>query len=162
MSSNLSHDNGKLLAEAFHAGFKAGFPNNDHADSMKDLLSSSVVVDWSDGFRGTKTPTEIFDHLGKSWGMMVSSILWDPSLIIDTTNGKVVMMGQLVVNIDGKLDKAHCVMHPLCFVLGFDEDGKCSSWTGYWDNANPDMLDALGKVMEALKSYDEFLEMMKK
>ena len=109
MSSTLSHGSGKSLAEAFHAAFKAGFPNNAHADSMKDLLSSSVEVDWSDGFKGTKTPADIFDQLGKGWGLMVSSFLWDPSVLIDTTNGKVVMMGQLVINIDGKLGKAHYV-----------------------------------------------------
>ena len=44
------------------------------------------------------------------------------------------------------------VKHTMCFVLGFDEDGKCSSWTAHWDNADPVMLEALGKVSEALKA----------
>jgi hypothetical protein len=147
----LTSEQGQALADSFHAAFKAGFPANNHAATMKDVLASSVEIDWSDGFKGTKTQTEIFDSFCKSWGLMVSDFMWDPKVLVDTTNAKVVMMGTNVINVDGKMGKAHIVQSSMSFILGFDDAGKCSSWTAIWDNEFPPMLEALGKVAAALQ-----------
>ena len=112
-------------------------------------------MDWSDGFKGTKTPDEIFDHVSKSWGLMVSDFMFHPDFIVDTTNGKVVMMGPNVLNIDGKMGKAHLITTPTCFVVTFDGNGKCVSWAGYWDNEDAAMVKALGAVSKAMKEKDE-------
>jgi hypothetical protein len=57
-----------------------------------------------------------------------------------------------VINIDGKLGKAHIVHNPMAQTIGFDENGKVNSVVGVWNNAHPPMLEALGKVSEALKA----------
>lgn len=154
--TTITQDQGKELAQTILSAFRAGFPTNNHRVTMKDLFSSSVECDWSDGFKGTKTPDEIFDQFSKTWGLMVSDFMFHPNMIVvDTTNGKVVMMGPNVINIDGKMGKANLVTNPLCFVLTFDGNGKCASWTGYWDNEDATMVKALGAVSKAMKEKDE-------
>ena len=149
--ATLTQDQGKELAQTFHAALTAGFSTNNHRVTMKDLFSSFVEVDWSDGFKGTKTPDEIFDRFSKTWGAMVSDIMYHPDFIVDTTNGKVVMMGHNVLNIDGRMGKANLVTTPTCFVVTYDGNGKCVSWTGYWDNEDAEMVKALGAASKAMK-----------
>lgn len=151
--TTLTEEQGKALALTYHKAFTAGFAANNHAETMKDIYASSVEFDWSDGFKGTKTPEEIFERMATTWGLMVSDIVWDIStMVVDTTNGKVLMGGNNVINIDGKLGKAHIVHAPFVQTIGVDENGKVNSVVGVWNNAEPSMLEALGKVSEALKA----------
>ncbi|KAL7511688.1 hypothetical protein ACHAXN_011229 [Cyclotella atomus] len=150
----ITHEQAKELGDKFYSAFAAGFSSNSHAKTMRGLLASKVDMDWSDGLKGTKTPTEIFDQFSTTWGMMVSDIMFDHTVITDTTNERVSLFGMNTHNIDGKMDKAHLVQNRLCFVLGFDDDGKCSSWRAYWENAHPQMLNAIGHVTEAMKARE--------
>ena len=145
-------ETGEAEAAKFHAAFAAGFAANNHAETLAGMLAEKVDVEWSDGFVGEKTPSEIFEQFGKSWGFMVSNFLWSPDTIVDTSNDKIIMYGRLIINIDGKLGSPNLIDNKLSFVLKYDSAGKICQWTGYWDNTYAPMLEALGKVSAALEA----------
>ena len=144
-------ETGEAEAAKFHAAFAAGFAANNHAETLAGMLAEKVDVEWSDGFVGEKTPSEIFEQFGRSWGFMVSNFLWSPDTIVDTSNDKIIMYGRLIINIDGKLGSPNLIDNKLSFVLKYDSAGKICQWTGYWDNTYAPMLEALGKVSAALE-----------
>jgi hypothetical protein len=77
---------------------------------------------------------------------MVPTALIKPTMIVDTTNSKVIMNGEMTINIDGGFHEAHLVQNPVSFVLSLDENRKVVSWSAHWNNEDPKMLQALHKV----------------
>ena len=145
-------ETGESEAAKFHAAFAAGFAANNHAETMAGMFAEKIDVEWSDGFAGDKTPSEVFEQFAKSWGFMVSNFLWSPDTIVDTSNDKIIMFGRLIINIDGKLGSPNLIDNKLSFVLKYDSAGKICQWNGYWDNTYAPMLEALGKVSAALEA----------
>ena len=150
----ITHEQGKKFAADIMAAFADGFKANNHLETTSGLVADTISWDWSDGLKGEGPKEEVFDHMKNTWGFMVDSfILISPTVVVDTTNDKVVVTGSLVINITGGLkDQNNPVLNPVCFIFKLDDTGKLCSWDGYWDNAAPNMLAAMGKVTEALKA----------
>ncbi|MDB0053636.1 hypothetical protein N9F40_01230 [bacterium] len=83
----------------------------------------------------------MFEQFAKSWGFMVSNFMLKTVYVIGTTRGKISISGELIINIDGKLGKAHLIDNNIAFVLTVVE-GKVTSWDGLWDNEYAPMLEA--------------------
>jgi hypothetical protein len=98
----------------------------------------------------------VWEVFQKTWGFMVSSAkLCTPHVLVDTTNSKVIIMSDLVINIDGGLPgQAHLVQNKICFNFTL-EGGKACTWDCYWNNEEPTMLAALSEVSAALKAQQE-------
>jgi len=139
-------EEGEAFGAKFLEAFKSGFPENNHEEKMKGLFAEKTSWDWSDGFKGEGSADAIFEQFKKTWGAMVSCMCFQPDVLVDTTNSKVVMFDKLVINIDGGFPEANLVHNKLCFVLTLNEDKKVTNWTGIWDNEYAPMLEALGKV----------------
>ena len=93
------------------------------------------------------------DIFSKSWGMMVDNfVLIDPTVVVDTTNSKVVIAGTLIINITGGVaGETNLVKNPITFILTVDDKEQVTRWEAYWDNENAEMLAALGKVSALMK-----------
>ena len=106
----------------------AGFPKNNHKETVGDMFADNVSWDWSDGTKGEGHKDQLFDIFSKTWGFMVSSFVpTNPFYVVDTENGIITITTPLVINIDGGLPEAHLVSNGLCFVLKFVE-GKITRW----------------------------------
>jgi len=92
----------------------------------------------------------VYEHMAKSWGFMVSTACLFPKVLVDTTNSKIIITGELVINIDGGLPQSHLVPNQICFILTLN-GGQVTNWEAYWNNADPVMLQALATVSTALK-----------
>ena len=57
---------------------------------------------------------------------MVSNFMLKTVYVIGTTRGKISISGELIINIDGKLGKAHLIDNNIAFVLTVVE-GKVTS-----------------------------------
>ena len=148
----ITQEQGKKFATDLMDAFAKGFKENNHLETTDGLVADKLTWDWSDIGKGEGSKEEIMGIMAKSWGFMVDSFLFSgPTVVVDTTNDKVVITGNLVINITGGLkDQNNPVLNPICFIVGLDEEGKMNHWGGHWDNAEPKMLAALGKVMTAL------------
>ena len=141
---------GEEYASKFVEAFKGGFPANNHAATMAGLFADTVTIDWSDGFKSDGPSAAIFERFSSTWGAMVSTMCYAPDVLVDTTNSKILITGQAVINVDGGFPEANLVQNKLGHLLTLDESGKVSSWVGLWDNKYPPMLAALAKVMEKM------------
>ena len=144
---------GDAFAHKFAKQFAAGFAGNNHAVTMEGLLAPKLSWDWSDATVGEGAPADIMDIFSKSWGMMVDNfVLIDPTVVVDTTNSKVVIAGTLIINITGGVaGETNLVRNPITFILTVDDKEQVTRWEAYWDNENADMLAALGKVTALMK-----------
>jgi len=137
---------GEACGINFVDAFIGSFAANNHSATMENVFAEHVTWDWSDGFKGEGPPSSVFEQFAKTWGFMVSTALIRPTMIVDTTNSKVIMNGEMTINIDGGFHEAHLVQNPVSFVLSLDENRKVVSWSAYWNNEDPKMLQALHKV----------------
>ena len=110
---------GDAFAHKFAKQFAAGFAGNNHAVTMEGLLAPKLSWDWSDATVGEGAPADIMDIFSKSWGMMVDNfVLIDPTVVVDTTNSKVVIAGSLIINITGGVaGETNLVKNPITFIL---------------------------------------------
>ena len=114
---------GDAFAHKFAKQFAAGFAGNNHAVTMEGLLAPKLSWDWSDATVGEGAPADIMDIFSKSWGMMVDNfVLIDPTVVVDTTNSKVVIAGTLIINITGGVaGETNLVRNPITFILKVDD-----------------------------------------
>mmetsp|Transcript_21006 Transcript_21006/g.68753 ORF Transcript_21006/g.68753 Transcript_21006/m.68753 type:complete len:153 (+) Transcript_21006:47-505(+) len=145
---------GKAFAEKFMTQFAAGFKENNHATTLAGLLAEKISWDWSDDSKGDGTPDDLTGMFSKSWGAMVDSFnLLAKQVVVDTTHSKVLVTGQLIINITGGLaDETNLVHNDICFIFTLNDKEQVTHWEGYWDQADEGMTAALGKVMAKLKA----------
>ena len=84
--------------------------------------------------------------------LQILSAVIDPTVVVDTTNSKVVIAGTLIINITGGVaGETNLVKNPITFILKVDDKEQVTRWEAYWDNENAEMLAALGKVSALMK-----------
>ena len=101
VTDSITIPEGEAFAAKFVEAFKAGFAENNHKDTMKDIFAEKCVFDWSDGFKSESTEA-MFEQFSKSWGFMVGSVSTEPSVLVDTTNSKIILFDDsFTINITG-------------------------------------------------------------
>ena len=144
----ITADAGDAFAHKFAKQFAAGFAGNNHAVTMEGLLAPKLSWDWSDATVGEGAPADIMDIFSKSWGMMVDNfVLIDPTVVVDTTNSKVVIAGSLIINITGgvagetNLVKSALAASFIIFAL-FALASRATSTSRRWRHVSPHRRDA--------------------
>ena len=152
--------------ERFHEGFITGFKKNNHAETLKEVCSTGEFnIVWSDKAQDQlSAPTfeAVAAHFAATWGMMLSEIVWDPSIIVEPTeqadadgSGKVTLIGKNTITLCPCNDKGeplskdletNTVVNNLCFELQF-QDGTCTQWGATWNNGEEAMVKAQIKAM---------------
>ena len=150
----ITADEGKKFAADFMTAFQAGFAGNNHGETMKDLVADEGTWNWSDGTKseGKEKMQKIFDTFATTWGFMVDSFnQTNPIVTVDTDNSKIVIAANAFINITGGLPESNIVGNNVVFLLTLDDAKKVCVYDGYWDNKDPAMLAALGKVSAKLE-----------
>ena len=145
-------EEGKAFAAKSLASFAEGFPENNHAETCRDLFAEKVSWTWSDGNVGEGPKQDIFDIMAKTWGFMVDDFaMSSPKVVVDTDYSKVAIQGDLALKITGGLpDESHMVMNPVTWIYTLNAEKKAVHWIGIWNNKSPSMANAMGKVMTKL------------
>ena len=149
----ISVEEGKEFAGRVMAGFAAGFAENNHLETTAGLFADRLSWDWSDATKGEGSLEEVMGIMAKTWGFMCDSFVFPrPVVAVDTDHSVISVGGPLVGNITGGFaDENNPFSNDIHFVFHLNEDRKCVRWVGLWDNRNPQMLAALGRVMARLE-----------
>lgn len=120
----------QAFAEKFMTQFAAGFKENNHATTLAGLLAEKISWDWSDDSKGDGTPDDLTGMFSKSWGAMVDSFnLLAKQVVVDTTHSKVLVTGQLIINITGGLaDETNLVHNDICFIFTLNDKEQVTHW----------------------------------